>query len=83
MIQIRPVSDLRNKFPDIERLGSRYSLQKTDMALWWSSAWTCIPGLQMAWRRHWTRQTGRPEEDCQQKLTDARRMSRGRWFLPA
>lgn len=25
---------------------------------------------------------GRPKEICQQKLTDARRASRGRWFFP-
>lgn len=38
MLQIRPVSDLRNKFPDIERIvnaGEPVYLTKTDMEQWW------------------------------------------------
>ncbi len=37
MIQIRPVSDLRNKFPEIETLvnsGNPVYLTKMDMELW-------------------------------------------------
>ena len=37
MIQIRPVSDLRNKFPDIEKAvggGEPVFLTKMDMAQW-------------------------------------------------
>lgn len=37
MIQIRPVSDLRNKFPEIETIvnaGNPVYLKKMDMALW-------------------------------------------------
>ena len=37
MIQIRPVSDLRNKFPEIEMLvneGQPVYLSKTDMDQW-------------------------------------------------
>ena len=40
MINIRPVSDLRNKFPEIEetvlRTGEPVYLTKTAMAPWWS-----------------------------------------------
>lgn len=46
MIQIRPVSDLRNKFLDIEKaVGSREPLYLTKMntELWWFSVWRHTP----------------------------------------
>lgn len=46
MIQIRPVSDLRNKFPDIERIvntGNLYTLPRMGMEQWLYSVWICIP----------------------------------------
>lgn len=46
MINIRPVSDLRNKFTEIEdtvKQGKPVYLTKTATALWWFSAWNSTP----------------------------------------
>lgn len=46
MITIRPVSDLRNKFTEIEdcvKSGKPVYLTKTDMVLWSFSVWSSTP----------------------------------------
>lgn len=46
MIQIRPVSDLRNKFPDVEKAvvacGEPVYLTKTDTVQWLRLVWKHI-----------------------------------------
>ena len=45
MLQSRPVSDLRNKFPDIGKIvnaGEPVYLTKMDIGQWWYSVWKSI-----------------------------------------
>lgn len=46
MLDIRPVSDLRNKFSEIEetvKSGQPVYLTKMAMVPWWCSAWSSMP----------------------------------------
>lgn len=86
MIQIRPVSDLRNKFPDIERLvneGEPVFLTKNGYGAMVVLSLDMYSRLTDGVEAALDEADRAAKEDCQQKLTDARRMSRGRWFLPA